>query len=921
MKAISTILTCYFALMAFSHTSAQVVADFTMSASSGCSPLTVDFTDKSTGTGALTYTWVLGNGNTSSLQNPQAVYSNPGTYNVKLTVVSGSYTNSITKTITVFKNPVADFTASKTKGCTPLDVTFTDASTKGDANIVKWNWDFRNGEISTEQSPRLSFSAGSYTAFLEVTDGNNCKSNKEKVNYVDVANPPIVSFSANPSTSCKIPSTVQFDNSSTGAGNLTYTWVFAPGATSTDAKPKYTYTAFGTYNVSLTVNSDYGCSSTLNVPSVVIGEVNAAGTLKQGTKTIANNSIICAGDIDYTNSSTGATDFMWNFGDESTSTSSSGKHTYTTPGQYKILLIASPLTPCADTVVWNVTVEKAIANFSMTPEKSCNRSTPVSFVNQSSTNVIKYEWAFHDKTTSPDKDVSKTYTEKKDRDEYVIHEPSSYPVKLIVTSTNGCKDSIEKVLTVQLPTALFSPSTVQGCAPLKVLFDDYSSSDDPIKDRIWKFGEGADETTVNTSTAHLYNTPGTYEVKLIAVTATGCRDTSNIIKINVGSKVTPDFSVTPSFCSSEKIDFTYLSPAGATKWHYFVGGKSVPSCPDVSNPSVYMKTPYGPLDVKLEVENNGCFSEATRSTENKGPVGSFSYVVDCTSPLKVSFTGIATGASSYLWDFGDGNTSTSLSATHTYLTEGDYTVTFVAQGATCDETTVQIVKVRKRDAVFTLPAEICAGTGGNFNSSLSHTMVKSCGEKYLWNFGDNSQQIRTRKDEVSHSFENGGTYTVKLYAFYDDGCIDSADHTIRVYKPQTKFKVDKKKGCTPITVTFTDESVADVHPLNSWTWDFQEGAQPLTYTTQKPSVTNMFETPGQYLVSLTVGDNFGCIGSFIDTISTATPTAGFGSSSNGICSGTEIDFLPDFPDADSTLWDFGNGHKVRSRDPFVRYLY
>src|SRR4029077_8772309 len=96
---------------------AQLVADFTPSVSSGCSPLAVNFTNTSTGTSASsTYTWTFGNGNgitTSVKNNPvSATYFVGQTYTVTLTVKDGANSSTISKTITVFKKPDIAISAS-----------------------------------------------------------------------------------------------------------------------------------------------------------------------------------------------------------------------------------------------------------------------------------------------------------------------------------------------------------------------------------------------------------------------------------------------------------------------------------------------------------------------------------------------------------------------------------------------------------------------------------------------------------------------------------------------------------------------------------------------------------------------------------------------------------------------------------------
>lgn len=928
MKTIKTILTCWLAILLFSNSKAQVTANFTVDVDKGCSPLIVTFTNTSTGIGTLTYEWdLLGNGGTpSTTKDPKFTYTSPGTYTVKLIVSNGSQSSSYQKTLTVYKNPVANFTADA-KGCVPRNITFNDASVKGDANITKWNWDFRNGVVSTLQNPTVAYtSAGKYDVFLEVTDAIGCKSNSDKNDFVDVVEKPTVSFIATPPTACTVPTSIKFTNYSTGGGTLSYAWDFGDGKTSTIKDPSNTYSTFKTYDVKLTVNSSYGCSSSLEGTSIVIGEVNAVGTLKQGSKTINSGNIVCAGELDFASQTAGTTNVLWDFGDNTTSESPSGKHLYFNPGNYKVRLIAAPGGSCADTVLWNITVEKPSAAFNMTPDKSCQPSATISFANQSSANATSYKWSFHDASSETTKDVIKTYNQPKDKDQYVIHEAFSYPVKLVVSTVNGCKDSTEKIFTIHQPSAMFSASVAQGCAPLTVNFTDASLSTNPISERKWKFGEGADQVETSTIASHTYNTPGIYNVKMIAKTNDGCIDTSYTVSIKVGSPVTPDFSVgSATICSSQKVDLTDLSPAGSTRWHYTIGGTRVPVCPETPSPSLFMKIDTGSWAVKLIVENNGCLSqvEKDKALKNDGPVGSFSYSITCNVTRTVAFKGIAKKATSFKWEFGDSQTNTSdLLLSHTYATEGDFTVKFITyNGGGCSDTVIRIVKVRDHQPAFNLKTEVCAGDVVYFNSKASHKLFNSCTEKYLWNFGDNSQMIRTHKDSVSHSFTNGGTFNIKLYAYYEDGCMDSISKSIRVYKPVPGFTVDQSEGCAPLPVVFTDVTTPDVHPIIYWDWDFGDGNK-LNYTNKENTLNNTFGLPGEYNTVLNVTDDFGCKAKFEKKILTALPTAGFSAiTPTQICAGNEVHFLLEYPNPDSAIWNFGTGKKIKFTETTGKFLY
>lgn len=166
----------------------DVVADFSGDPTSGCAPLTVNFTDLSSGP-VISWSWDFGNGGTSTAQNPSHEYTSAGTYTVNLTVTSEICSDTETKTdyITVSTSPVADFAGDPTSGYAPLTVSFTDLSTN---SPTSWSWDFGDGGTSTEQNPTHTYdTAGTYTVSL--TASNACGSDIEtKADYVTVTEAP-----------------------------------------------------------------------------------------------------------------------------------------------------------------------------------------------------------------------------------------------------------------------------------------------------------------------------------------------------------------------------------------------------------------------------------------------------------------------------------------------------------------------------------------------------------------------------------------------------------------------------------------------------------------------------------------------------------------------------------------------------------
>jgi PKD repeat protein len=245
------------------------VASFSATPTKGTSPLTVAFTDASTGTGPLTYAWDFGDGMTSTEQNPSHTFTVAGRFTVKLTVTSavGSTTATRRNYITVNRPPapVPAFVASATTGTAPLAVQFTDRST---GSPTSWKWDFGDGTTSTEQNPSHTYTkAGQYTVKLTATnDGGSKTATYRKfitVTWNAATTAPIAELGAD-ITSGTSPLTVRFTDRSTNAP-LFWEWDFGDGTTSTEQHPVHVYSGAGRYNVTLTAINAGGMSTTKNL--------------------------------------------------------------------------------------------------------------------------------------------------------------------------------------------------------------------------------------------------------------------------------------------------------------------------------------------------------------------------------------------------------------------------------------------------------------------------------------------------------------------------------------------------------------------------------------------------------------------------------------------------------------------------------
>jgi len=159
------------------------VASFGATPTSGTAPLTVDFSDTSTGE-ITSWSWDLGDGDTSAVQNPSHIYQTPGTYSVRLTVTGPGGTDTVTANIVVgAPAPVASFGATPTSGTAPLAVDFSDTST---GEITSWSWDLGDGDTSTVQNPSHTYQTpGTYSVRLTVT-GPGGSNTVTRTDYITV---------------------------------------------------------------------------------------------------------------------------------------------------------------------------------------------------------------------------------------------------------------------------------------------------------------------------------------------------------------------------------------------------------------------------------------------------------------------------------------------------------------------------------------------------------------------------------------------------------------------------------------------------------------------------------------------------------------------------------------------------------------
>lgn len=374
---------------------------------------TANFVSSSTvATGSITgYAWDFGDGiGTASTQNPTYNYTGSGPFTVQLTVTTDQgCTDTKSQSITtIYPEPLAAFTLPA-EVCLGAPVNFTDGSSAPNSSVNGWNWNFGvPGGTSTSQNPSFTYTApGTYTITLNVTSAAGCATVGQFAQHTVTVNPLPTSDFNILTPGCVTRDITFTDASVANAGNIVkWTWNYGEGSPVIQIAPAaatHTYNTVGNYNVTLQVETDKGCISTVTTKPITIHVLpNAEFVVPEA----------CISDVAamFTDQSTVApgtiTAWQWNFGDANAtpgnpniSTAQNGTHHFTAAGNYTTQLVAFSNQGCTDTVTHTFFVNGSVplANFAVqNPTTLCSnnivRITDASTIDVGSLTKIEIYW-------------------------------------------------------------------------------------------------------------------------------------------------------------------------------------------------------------------------------------------------------------------------------------------------------------------------------------------------------------------------------------------------------------------------------------------------------------------------------------------------------------------------------------------------
>lgn len=761
------------------------VSQFSHNATPQCSPLTVQF--ENTSIGAVSYLWDFGDGYQSTEVNPSHTFINNTTliqyYAVKLiaTNIFNCHDTSI-QYITVFPDPEYTITAQPTQECSPALINF-----QTEPGAQQYIWSFGDGvtmqgnNVISHQYINTSTNAQILNVQLVATNYFGCIDTT--TTQITINPKPTASFNSHTDDMCS-PAIYNFDNLS--QNNIQSKWYWGDGNTEINNTSSVQHvfnnnsSTIEQFVVSLVVTNTFGCKDSVAVPISVYPEVSSQfSTSENGCSPLI---------VNFNNTSTANCIYLWDFGDGTTSSETNPTHTYVNSTNnlqnYHITLITTSPYGCKDTANEFITVyPKPTASISINNSTGCAPYN-AQFTNNS-TGATSFLYYFGDNTTStnPNAIVNHTY-------DNLTNTLASYNCQLIVQNNFGCSDTDNVTVTVYPRVFAHFTCDSTGCSPLNILFNNNSLN---ASTYLWNFGDSSTSTLFEPEHTFINNTTTTvsYQVQLVSTSSYGCNDT---FTKNITVYAVPNASFTVDSTTVHFPNKTIVidnTTAGTWQYQWSFGDGTFSN---LAEPQQHNYSNWGNYTITLVAYSPYC-SDTTSTNISiipPKPIAYYepSYASGCL-PLTVNFTNQSLYATQYLWDFGDGNSSTEINPIYTYSTEGSYTVTLIAIGPGGQDSfnAGNIDVFPNAAAYFTVsPSVVFIPEQGVQCFNLSQNA-----DTYLWNFGDGT--IST-DENPQHYYTQEGEYNIELIANNIYQCPD----TFTMYKAvvaKSAGKIEFPNAFTP----------------------------------------------------------------------------------------------------------------------------
>lgn len=680
------------------------------------------------------------------------------------------------------------------------------------------------------------------------------------------------------------PFTITFGNNSSNANN--YSWNFGDPTTTNDTstlfEPTWTYPAIGTYTVTLIATNNDGCTDTstqvLNIKQAVTADFDYVRACPGSPVQFWDSSETFIGPI---------VRWEWTFGDGSTSQLQNPLKTYAGTGPYTVRLRIVTSDSCVVTRQRTVTFY-TVPTASFTTSTQCSNQ-PITFTSTSTVpngSITGWAWEFGDGTADTGAIASKLYST-----------PGTYTAQLVVTSNNGCKDTIAKTINIPTPLVAVADGDTSVCAGRPAQLS--ASGGTTYR---WSPATGLNNRNIANPVAR----PQANTVYTVVVSDSCYTDTAFVTVLLLPAP-TPDFTVDLA-CVGDTLRFTDTSTdsfgLNMVGWNWTFGDGTT----SIQQNPLKIYNSDGPFTVTLQVTNDtGCVNTITKQVK-PFPLPDVNFRIDTTPCLNLPtiFTDISTTDSGSIvfrnWSFGDGTGAGNVPvAQKIYSIPGTYTVTLrVTNSLGCTDSVSKIVTITPEPLASVGPDQIICPDD-------SAQLSAAGGLFYRW-FPPIGLDDPTSATPLA-SPPATVTYTVVV----SDSCFaDSATVTVTV-KPKPVAAFSTSDDCVNDTTFFTDLSTS-LGAINSWNWDFGDGS-----TSGDSDPIKVYLANGTYDVTLIVGNDSGCTDTITQAI-TPRPIADSDFSFDTLgCLGEPVQFVDLSTLVTGTIvdwtWQFGDGGTSNQQNP------
>jgi len=758
--------------------------------------------------------WDFGDGGSSPKRHPEHVYNSVGLFDVSLTASHYKCEDKliIEDYITV-QPPMAQFFIDRDCG-RPYEVRLADQSIGADSVIYRFGVPNTNDDTSMQRNPAFVFpETGTYTITQVVFNLiNGCMdSTSREVIITD----PKAQFSIEQPFGCT-PLELNFHDESTFG--LQYLWIadFGTWDNANSKKPKLTIKTPGEYSgITLYIMDVNSC-----VDSLVVEDTIRVNQVEADFEAIPTNGCLPL-TIAFNDQSTSLfsriSQWEWDFGLGNTfSTLPSPSYVYDTMGLFDISIKVRDEWGCEDQLVVPDAVEVThpVAAFS-TDTVGCTFSA-VKLSNFSSGNQLKYFWDFGDGETSKAKSPSHLYASE-----------GRYTICLTVTDIYGCDSTYCKkdYIRIANPKADFSLDTAfASCPPLIVNFQNNSENSNRYN---WDFGDLSGHSN-HLNPAHVYTSPGTYDISLIAYGAGGCKDTvtlENAVRVE-GPVGEFSFDVDSSCVP---VTVTFLGK-GAEPYDFIwdLGDGRLDSTLQVTNDTLmHTYTEAGILAPQLILVNDKDCQQVLKAKDTLFlaylEAGFEKPQINYCGSKDVQFINLTQSSAklqSIHWFFPQASPAESdlIEPLITFDMTGFYDVGLIVDNGFCQDTLYRqnYIEIGEEvSAEFEISNDtVCSSTSISFNGiapSTSGTIAE-----WFWDFGDGHQ---SDLQSPQHHFEQAGTYLVKMRIISTAGCRDSVSQLVLV-KPSPHLEDQEYPAiCQGEELRLDLHNLFDTAQIN-WHWTY-----------------------------------------------------------------------------------------------------